>query len=562
MKFNINRKGIRRGLAMLAVAVTVTSLGACSGGGAKGGSSSEALNVWSGVTGTLNENFNPFYAAPLAGTLGIIYEPLFWYNFAEESDPTPMLATDYSWNEDGSELSITTRDGVKWQDGEDFSAKDVAYTFNLIADNASINSAGLDLSAEATDDTHVTITFGAKDSYTQEAQIIGNTPIVPEHVWSKVSDPGASINENPIGTGPYQLDKFTAQSYSFKAYDGYWNKAPKVSEVRFISLSDNDSAASAFLAGKVDWMNAYIPNLDSLIKGKSDLKYVNNPSYATTIDACSNADLGCEGPQTDPAVRQALYYAMNRSQLIKLAGGGFAGQASPTLLKPGRDDKWISDDSLNLAPATSDIDKANEILDTAGWVKSDDGIRVKDGQRLSMTIQTVTGWSDYISINETFRQQVLEAGIELKPTQVASNENDSDLQKGEYQLALDSFAFNASTDPYFSYIRLATENTAKVGETAVGRNYARYSNSKVDDAIKAAAATNDESVKKEQYAIIQQEMFTDMPYIPVYLNQLLSEYSTAKATGWVTDDDPYAIAASWKGWDVGIVLHNLEPVSK
>ena len=559
MWFKFSRKGIRRGVAAVLAAVTTVSLAACGGGAAKS-SPSETLNVWSGLTGTLNENFNPFYAAPLAGTSGIIYEPLFWYNFAKESDPTPMLATDYSWNDDGSVLSITTREGVKWQDGQDFSAKDVAFTFNLIANNASINSSGLNVKAEATDNTHVTITFGAKDSYTQEAQILANTPIVPEHIWSKIDDPGSSINDNPIGTGPYQLDKFTAQSYSFKAYEGYWNKAPKVTSVRFISLSDNDSAASAFLAGKVDWMNAYIPNLDSLIKGKSDLKYVNNPSYATTIDACSNVSLGCEGPQTDPAVRQALYYAMNRSQLIKLAGGGFAGQASPTLLKPGRDDKWITDDSLKLAPEASDIDKANEILDAAGWVKGSDGIRVKDGQRLSMTIQTVTGWSDYISINETLRQQVQEAGIELKPTQVASNENDNDLQKGEYQLVLDSFAFSVSTDPYFSYIRLATENTAKVGETAVGRNYARYSNEKVDNALKAAASTNDESVKKEQYAIIQQEMFSDMPYIPVYLNQLLSEYSTAKATGWVTDEDPYAIAASWKGWDVGIVLHNLEPV--
>lgn len=122
------RKGIRRTIAVLAAIASLMSVSACSGGSntAAGGT---VVSIFTGTTGTFNENFNPFSPTALGPTLGVIYETLYWYNLASDEDPTPMLATGYEWNEDGSELTITTRKGVKWQDGEPFSAKDVAFTF-------------------------------------------------------------------------------------------------------------------------------------------------------------------------------------------------------------------------------------------------------------------------------------------------------------------------------------------------------------------------------------------------------------------------------------------------
>ncbi|WP_125774622.1 ABC transporter substrate-binding protein [Antribacter gilvus] len=562
MTHSSSRRTRRRALAGVAlVSAAAFALSACSGaaqGGSAGGGTT--MTVFNGATGTINENWNPFSPTLLQPTLGVIYEPLFWYNLAETSEPTPLLGESWEWNEDGTELTITTREGVEWSDGEPFTANDVAFTFNLLKDTPELNTSGLAASAEATDDTHVTLTF-EEPSFMQEPQVLGNQAIVPEHVWSELDDPITTINQNPVGTGAYKLKSFSAQSYLLEKNASYWEEGkPSVDEIRYISLDNADAAAAALISGQVDWMSSFLPDLDGLLADNPDLSYVNTPALTTSIFTCSNADLGCEGPQTDPAVRQAMYHAMDRDQLNQLAGGGFAATGSPTLLLPERDADWIADSANLTTPEGADTDKANELLDAAGWVLGADGVREKDGQKLSMTIQTVTGWSDYISLNDTMAQQFKAVGIELKPTQLAWNEWNDNQTKGTFQLSLDSIGLGASANPYFTYNpRYSTDNTTKVGEPSYGQNFSRYSNPVVDEAIKAAAATDDEAVQKEAYATIQEEIVRDMPYVPIYINSTLTEFNNSKVTGFPSNEDKYAFAASWKAWDNGIVLKTIVP---
>jgi peptide/nickel transport system substrate-binding protein len=508
------------------------------------------------------ENWNPFSPNFLQPTNGLIYEPLYYYNFATYAKPQPILATGYTWDPQGTQLTITTRDGVKWNDGQPFTAKDVAYTFDLIRRTPAINATGLKLtSAQAKDDKTAVLTF-PKPSFTDEASIVGNTPIVAEHVWSKISDPAKTINQNPVGTGPYKLKTFSAQSYVMEKNANYWQTGkPEIQNVRYIALATADAASASLIAGQVDWMSAFLPGLEQLLKNQKNLTYVNTPALTTSIFTCAGAEYGCKGPQTDPAIRQAIYYALNRDQLNKLAGGGFAQTGSPTMLLPERDKDWIADQANLTTPGGPDVAKANQILDAAGWVKGGDGVRSKNGQRASMTIQTVTGWSDYISLNDAMTQELKEIGIELKPTQLAWQEWNNNQISGKYQLSLDSIGLGASTNPYFTYQpKYGSATTNKVGTPAgLSGNYARYKNAKVDAAIAVAAATNDEATQKAQYAIIQGEIVKDLPYIPIYVNSMLTEFNTSHATGWPTNENKYALPASWKQWDNGIVLLNLKP---
>jgi peptide/nickel transport system substrate-binding protein len=181
-----------------------------------------------------------------------------------------------------------------------------------------------------------------------------------------------------------------------------------------------------------------------------------------------------------------------------------------------------------------------------------------------MTIQTVTGWSDFISLNDAMGQQLKEAGIELKPSQAAWNEWNNNLVQGKFQLSLDSIGLGPSTNPFYNYNqRYGTATTRKVGESASNSgNYARYSNPAVDGALAAAAATDDENVQKQQYATIQREIVRDLPYIPIYVNSMLTEFNTSRATGWPTEDNKYAVPATWKVWDNGVVLTSLKPAAK
>ena len=561
------RSRSRHGRALVATAAVASAalLAACggpSGGtGATTGGDASSITVFNGSTGTITENFNPLSTTALQPTLGVIFQPLYWYNLASDAEPTPLLATAHEWNEDGTQLTITTRDGVSWSDGEPFTAADVAFTFNLVKDTPALNTSGLAATAEATDDTTVVLTF-PETSFMQEPAVLGNQAIVPEHVWKDVADPVTEINSDPVGTGPYTVKSFSAQSYVLEKNPEYWEEGlPKVDEVRYIALDTADAASAALTAGDVDWMSSFLPGLDDLIATNPDLSYVNTPALTASVFTCSNADLGCEGPQTDKAVRQALYLAIDRTQLNNLAGGGFAETASPTLLLPERDERWITDESLLTAPETADVAAANEILDAAGWEPGDDGVRVKDGERLSMTIQTVTGWSDFISLNDAMKQQAAEAGIELVPSQVAWNEWNQAQTTGTFQLSLDSIGLGASSNPYFTYFgKYDSANTVKVGETASAGNYARFSDPDVDAALAVARATDDEAVQTAEYAKVQAIIADELPYIPIYVNSMLTEFNTSRATGWPTDDDKYAMPASWKAWDNGIVLKSITPV--
>lgn len=544
-----------------ALALTGCASGGSDGGneGGSGGDKS-SVTVFNGATGTIVENFNPFSSTSLQPTLGVIFEPLFWYNAAADEDPVPLLGSDFSWNEDGTQLTITTREGVTWSDGEPFTAKDVAFTFNLVSETPELNTTGLAATAEATDDTTVVLTF-AEPSFMEEPNVLGNRAIVPEHIWKDVADPITDINSNPVGTGPFKVKDFTAQSYLLEKNGSYWEEGkPEIEEVRYISLDSADAATGALLDDQVDWMSSFLPGLETILKDNENLSYVNTPAMTTAIFTCSNAEFGCAGPQTDPAVRQAIYLGIDRDQLNQLAGGGFAGTASPAMILPDRDAKWIADDANKETPKNASVAEAEEILDAAGWAKGSDGIRAKDGERLSLTIQTVSGWSDYISLNDAMTQQLAEIGIELKPTQLTYNEWNSNQTLGQFQLSLDSIGLQPSNNPYFTYAQwYTTDNTTPVGESAIAGNSARYSNEVVDKAVAAARVTNDEAAQMEQYGIIQEQIANDLPYIPIYLNSMLTEFNTNRATGWPSEDNKYALPASWKAWDNGIVLKTITP---
>ena len=146
------RKRLGLAAAALVGSTALVLTGCASGGGGAAEDAVSSITVFNGATGTITENFNPFSTNALQPTLGVVFESLFWYNAAaEEKEPTPILGTAYEWNEDGTELTITTREGVKWSDGEDFTAEDVAFTFNLVSETPELNTTGLSATAEATD---------------------------------------------------------------------------------------------------------------------------------------------------------------------------------------------------------------------------------------------------------------------------------------------------------------------------------------------------------------------------------------------------------------------------
>ena len=562
----ITRKRLLFGAAALAASAAL-ALSGCSGssGSTKSSSGSNStVTLFNGSVGNFTENFNPWLTtgAELQPTQGVIYETLFYYNMARSQDPVPLLGTKYAWNSDGTQLTITVRTGAKWSDGSALTAGDVAWTLNHYESTASLNTLGQTWTTKQ-DGDDVVLTFPST-SFTLEPQILGNIAIVPEKIWSKIPDVLKTTNTKPVGSGAYELATFTPQSYTLKKNPNYWGTgadAPKIETVRFISLANADAATSALESGQVDWMGSYLPTLKDIVKKHSNVTYVNTADSTTSIVTCANAALGCTGPQTDVAVRQAIYDAMDRTQLNAQALNGFGEPGSPTLLVPAVNKKWIADSANADLPTGADAAKAKSTLEADGWTLNSKGFYEKGGAELDLTINVVSGWTDYDTVCTLLKGQLQKAGINLTVNQVAQNAWSNSETTGKFQLSLNSVNPGASASPYYIYNNyLNTAATAKVGSPS-STNTSRFSDPAVDAALKTLASTNpsDDATLLKEYGTIQDTVVKQLPIIPIYVNQALTEFNTSHASGWPSADNLYAFPEPWKAWDAGIVLKAIRP---
>lgn len=554
----------RRGLPAMcaAVAVAALSLSGCTSAAPQSAVGGPTLTTYLGGSGTFVENFNPFSPTVLGETAGMLYEPLFAINELKPLDnpATPLLGTKYDWNAAGTQLSITTREGVKWSDGKPFTAADVAYTFNLKHDTPAFNTTGNAPTAKASDSTHVTLTFD-RPSFADGATALGQTAIVPEHIWKKIADPTKFVNKTPVGTGPMTLSTFTSQSYLLKKNPDYWNASKvHVGGIRVLSLSGNQAATDRFLAGQLDWAGIFIPDIKKVLKNRSPLGYTLYGSQQVALAACSNAELGCTGPQTDPAVRQAIYYALNRGQVDKLAYYDNASAISPTFALLGRDKQFIAPQYAAAAPMTPDVAKAQSILEGAGYTKGSDGIYQKGGTKLAINVTVTSGYTDYIAALSAITEQLKTAGIEITTQQIALNEMLNQQGLGHFQMTITGLFQGPAPDPYYVYQNaFSTANTKPVGQSGNPYgNVSRFSDPVVDAQLTVAASSESPAVKAAAYAKIQRQIVPAMPYIPIINNTSGAEWSTKQVTGFPTSKDPYAQASPGAFPDNEIVLTHLK----
>ncbi|MET4157260.1 ABC transporter substrate-binding protein [Agromyces sp. PvR057] len=542
----------------LAAGAAVIALGMTGCAPSAGGGSGDAavLRVWAGSATPINNNFNPFAVdTAVHATFGAIYEPLFFFNQLSADAPIGLIGDSYEYSEDGRTLTVTIKPDLKWNDGEALTAADVAFTFGYGS-----NKSEQFVSAEATDDTTVVLTY-TEPQFTSASLTLGSTYIIPEHVWADIDDFMSETNPEPVGSGPYKLKSFSDAAYTVEANDEFRDGAPAVEEVQYVGLDSNQSSQDLLTTGKIDWVGQFIANPDA-VTGKGDITTMNQQQDPTTITTCANADLGCEGPQTDPAVRQAINVAIDRATIADKAFAGLAGESSPSFTLQPRDEQWLSDPELATSPQESNAAEAGEILEAAGYTKDADGFYGKGGTAFEIDLFSPDGWTDYNDAAKLISEQAAEAGIRINARTVSDAEYWTPIQNGDFQMALYGLTQSLVADPYSNYHEyFAGTSTAKVGEMPlVGQNYSRYTNPIVDAAVLAAGSTQDVAAKQEAYSAIQTEIARDLPYIPVVLNASQSFFNTEKFSGWPTEDDLYAAPLPYLAVANAVVLAHLSPV--
>ncbi|MEV1116065.1 ABC transporter substrate-binding protein [Actinosynnema sp. NPDC049800] len=546
------------GLAAVAMLAT-----ACGGSSAGSDANKDTLVVYTGQAGDWQLNFNPFSPTLIEGP-GTIFEPLFFFNNIRDVEPRPRLGKSFQWNADGTQLDIELRDDAKWTDGQKFTAKDVVFTLDMVSKNPTMNSTGYKGTATAVDDTHVSVKF-TEPSYMEGPQVLGKIFMVPEHKWKDIATPATDVIKEPVGTGPFMLDEFKAQAFTLKSNPDYHSGEPALKKVRYLALSGNQSGEAALRAGQIDWQTGPVPDIADVEKNYPGYKAITIPMNQVALFTCSNAALGCQGPQTDVTVRKAIYYALNRTQINSLAFENTASEVSPGAALLERDKDQISSKlKEKTAPMQPDEAKATQLLEAAGYAKGGDGIYAKDGKPLTMTLKVVAGWTDYITAVDTMSQQLQKVGIKVTAQQLSWNEWSDARGRGEFELLIDSLHQGPAPDPFYnaSYF-FSTATTAKVGEVA-NPNFSRFSDPQVDAALAGLKGVNptDDAARRPFLDTIQTRIEESIPYIPVLTGGTTSEYNAKKFTGWPTKDDLYAFPAVWARPEASEIYLKLKPAGQ
>lgn len=167
---------------------------------------------------TMVRNFNPYLATNLRTTTDFIYEPLVVFNEMHGNTPVMRLAESYKMSDDLMSVTFDIRKGVKWSDGQAFTANDVLYSFNLLKNKPELDQRGINkwvTSVEKIDDYKVR--FRLTEANSNVPYEISQVPIVAEHVWKEVKDPTTFTNENPVGTGPFTEIDTLLRNFTFSA---------------------------------------------------------------------------------------------------------------------------------------------------------------------------------------------------------------------------------------------------------------------------------------------------------------------------------------------------------
>ncbi|GAA2073714.1 ABC transporter substrate-binding protein [Pseudolysinimonas kribbensis] len=542
----------------LAAAATLAAgilLAGCTGGTNTGGSGADrTVTAETGQAGQFVDNFNPFSPNAQRPTLGMIYEPLFFFNIAKAGTPQPWLAKSYAWSNGGKTITFTMRTNAKWTDGQAVTAADVAYTFNLLKSNPALNSAGLPIdSASAPNATTAVVNF-TQSSYAAVDYIAGSTYILPQHVWSKISNPTTTLNPKPVGSGAYTVQSVTGQALTLKANPNYYMAGlPKVKSYRFLYFNGNQAANLAIENGQVDWANTYIPNIDTVYKKKNPKFAVSNTPVAITSLVPNFQD----PVVSQLPVRQAISYALDRDTISKTVYNGYANPISTSgLISPNFDN--VADPTLKDSKFEFSVSKAKSTLESAGYTMGSDGFFAKDGKELTLTVQVPSGYTDYVQALQIMVQQLKSAGINLVVQGESVNAWTSAFYNGQFQLLMTYQGFTSSPYVYYKTL-IGSDGLPPIGQEDTAGNQGRYTNPEVDTLLQQIASTPDVSAQKPSFVQIQQIFARDLPVIPLFQQQNEGTFNGNHITGFPTPDNPYASSGQQQP-NVGWVAMHLTPV--
>lgn len=510
--------------------------------------------------------------------LGLFYEPLAFYSaFADET--IPWLAESWEYNDDLTELRIVTRSGITWSDGEPFSAEDVAYTLNAVRDAAAQVRWGVDVEqfveeATAESDTETLVRFkvpAPRFFYFMTYKYDIGLYIVPRHIFEgqdiatfKAFDIEAGL---PVTTAPWKVVFSSPEQKVIDRLDSWWavdqglvDALPQVERIIYLPWTEETQIAQQLIANEIDCSLDLRPlTMETiLVQNPAIITHTGTePPYGYVDWWPTSLYVNNElEPFSDPDVRWALSYFINREQIIEVALAG-AGSTYPLPLPsyPGLAPfvEEISDLLEEYPTLEHNPEKGTALLEGAGWAKNGDGLWEKDGQTLDLDIGSFAVMADIGPVvAEQLRQQGVNASFAMPPDFFDR------FQQGEYRGALFGHGGSVSADPYFTLRLYQSVTEAVPGGHQV--NFSLWRNEEFDKIVDEMAVTppEDQEALMDQWRRAMEIWLPELPDIQIQEWYHRIPMNTTYWQGWPTQDDPYVNGAFWH-LTFQLVLNRLTP---
>ncbi|HUQ57575.1 ABC transporter substrate-binding protein [Lentzea sp.] len=481
------------------------------------------------------DSLNPFLAVFQSSTeIGrLMYDYLTAYS-ADDQTVTEGLANRWEASADKLTWTFTVPEGKKWSDGQPITARDVAFTYNLMLTDVVARTANGSFvtnfdTVTATDDRTVVI----RTKTPQVTMLALDVPIVPRHVWEKVGSVKDYANDRMpvVGSGPFVLTEHVpGQFIKLTANKGYWRGAPKYDELHFVYFQNSDAAVQALGKGEVDLVNRMAPAQFDSLEGKAGVarnkaqgrrftELLINPGAQTR----TGEPIGDGNPALrDVRVRRAIAQAIDLDALVARVSLGYAEKGAG--LVPPVFSKWHwqpgPGEQRRFDPAA-----ANAALDAAGHPRG------ADGTRFTLRLAGRAGRAYDEQAAEYLKRSMGDIGVPLDVRLVSDNQLNEATTAAAYDLAFSGWATNVDPDFVLSLHTCAQRPGA---DGKGGTTDAYFCDATYDELYARQLSEFDEGKRQELVRQMQARFHDQVPAVVLAYDNALEAYRSDHFTRFTT----------------------------
>ncbi len=445
-----------------------------------------------------------------------IFDTLIW---KDHNGLVPALAESWSFDPSAMRYIFKLNPRARWHDGRPVTSSDVAFTIEYFKKHPSSWCKPQWISAAQTPDERTVIITLAEPYAPFLETIAGVMPILPRHIWERVSDPqNFMAPEAFIGSGPYMFKDFdrTRGSYLYEAFDGYYQGRPLADRLIYLRAG---ASLPALLSKEADLADIQ-PDMAAAAKQRGLVVIKNEHGWNKKLMLNHTRE-----PLNSKIFRQALAYALDQEEIIAKAHRGFGLPASYGLLSVDHD---LYNPAIPSYP--HDTQKARQLIESLGYERDEEGFYAKNGQPLHLELLasavSLGGQNASDRDGEVVKKQFEEAGIRIKLVAMEQTAADSLIKNWQFDLAVSGHGGLTGDPAGLNEYILPEEGADNVNSARFGAN------AELTTLLREQIREMDPEKRKQMIFAVQELYAEELPAISLYYPEFTAAYAPEKGVAW------------------------------